>query len=433
MSRCYRYYCSSIIVMVLVIESQTVSVRPEAGENEAMKPSPEEGNPKTINENLEIILDRGVVDRTNSSKNKRADHEDVKSDVKFGNSVDHREKEIRKFSGAYGDTSKFSNCCGARFEVSDHPSESSQQNPLRPSDSDRYSNRFGNRPDDRYGWQSTPGRPTGASTTGGSLYGSQGSPPNRYGWRPPYGSGLDSEYSRPPGTRPPINRPGYNYGDSGAYGTSGFETSRPGVHFVSGSRPTGSGYGIHGTIGEQDEFPGDAGAADAPPPMPSNIHTQKAVALKALAGVALLGAAAALAANPVLLPVGILAGRRRRAVEGTFPSDDLQFLNGFLMDHVPGIDGETTSEAFWKEPQCIARLTCELQQHYLRTMKHDASLVQKAHILKGRLEEQMQQLIKSEIFSAEGIGHSLQHLLRIPNKNNSLESNCTIFNCNLYV
>lgn len=39
----------------------------------------------------------------------------------------------------------------------------------------------------------------------------------------------------------------------------------------------------------------------------------KAVALKALAGVALIGAAAALASNPVLLPIGIVAGRRKRS------------------------------------------------------------------------------------------------------------------------
>ena len=36
------------------------------------------------------------------------------------------------------------------------------------------------------------------------------------------------------------------------------------------------------------------------------------MALKALAGVALIGAAAALASNPVLLPISLVAGRRRR-------------------------------------------------------------------------------------------------------------------------
>lgn len=40
---------------------------------------------------------------------------------------------------------------------------------------------------------------------------------------------------------------------------------------------------------------------------------RQAVALKALAGVALIGAAAALATNPVLLPLGVVSGRRKRS------------------------------------------------------------------------------------------------------------------------
>jgi hypothetical protein len=42
-----------------------------------------------------------------------------------------------------------------------------------------------------------------------------------------------------------------------------------------------------------------------------------------LAGVALIGAAAALASNPVLLPIGIVAGRRKRSETFTeeAPSD----------------------------------------------------------------------------------------------------------------
>ena len=42
------------------------------------------------------------------------------------------------------------------------------------------------------------------------------------------------------------------------------------------------------------------------------ILSRQAVALKALAGVALIGAAAALASNPVLLPISVISGRRRR-------------------------------------------------------------------------------------------------------------------------
>ena len=38
------------------------------------------------------------------------------------------------------------------------------------------------------------------------------------------------------------------------------------------------------------------------------------MALKALAGVALIGAAAALATNPVLLPLSVISGRRKREI-----------------------------------------------------------------------------------------------------------------------
>lgn len=44
------------------------------------------------------------------------------------------------------------------------------------------------------------------------------------------------------------------------------------------------------------------------------IKILQAVALKALAGVALIGAAAALATNPILLPLGVLStGRKKRS------------------------------------------------------------------------------------------------------------------------
>lgn len=55
----------------------------------------------------------------------------------------------------------------------------------------------------------------------------------------------------------------------------------------------------------------------------------KAIALKALAGVALIGAAAALASNPVLLPIGIVSGRRKRSE--TFPEEE---RTDFQMDYI---------------------------------------------------------------------------------------------------
>jgi len=55
----------------------------------------------------------------------------------------------------------------------------------------------------------------------------------------------------------------------------------------------------------------------------------KAIALKALAGVALIGAAAALASNPVLLPIGIVTGRKKRSE--TFSEEE---HTDFRMDYI---------------------------------------------------------------------------------------------------
>lgn len=93
-----------------------------------------------------------------------------------------------------------------------------------------------------------------------------------------------------------------------------------------------SGYGISGILANGDEFgPAEPNYPEGTVPSVPNIQAQKviplqpvtnkilsgsfrqAVALKALAGVALIGAAAALATNPVLLPIGIVSGRRKRS------------------------------------------------------------------------------------------------------------------------
>lgn len=118
----------------------------------------------------------------------------------------------------------------------------------------------------------------------------------------------------------------------------------------------------------------------------------KAVALKALAGVALIGAAAALAANPVLLPVGVLAGRKRRSASGILTPKDLQFPYEFLQQNVPGIDDEATAAEFWNTPKCIARLTCEIQQHYLKMIKNDKSWTQDAPAIKQKIDKEIDQL-----------------------------------------
>lgn len=61
---------------------------------------------------------------------------------------------------------------------------------------------------------------------------------------------------------------------------------------------------------------------------------RKAVALKALAGVALIGAAAALASNPVLLPIGIVAGRRKRSE--SFSGEEPEVQMDYIVDVLKG-------------------------------------------------------------------------------------------------
>lgn len=55
--------------------------------------------------------------------------------------------------------------------------------------------------------------------------------------------------------------------------------------------------------------------------------------MKALAGVALIGAAAALATNPALMPLGMISGRRKRSLsepKGDEPNRPLKFLDHFI-------------------------------------------------------------------------------------------------------
>lgn len=57
--------------------------------------------------------------------------------------------------------------------------------------------------------------------------------------------------------------------------------------------------------------------------------------MKALAGVALIGAAAALASNPVLLPIGIVAGRRKRSE--SFPEEEpIDFQMDYILNTLKG-------------------------------------------------------------------------------------------------
>ncbi|XP_078053712.1 uncharacterized protein LOC144479081 [Augochlora pura] len=205
-----------------------------------------------------------------------------------------------------------SSCCGPR-----HAASGSSVRPdnyhKNPADADRHSTRYGERlPVDRYGWQGQPPdsngitrRPAGGNHPGNSYEG------DRFAFRPSYAS----ESTRRPGGYETGFSGGYSYG-SGGYG--GYSGGRP-----SSSSGSSSAYGISGSLANGDEFgPAEPNFPEGSAPTVPNIQTQKAVALKALAGVALIGAAAALATNPVLLPIGIVsAGRKKRSNLSTEEED----------------------------------------------------------------------------------------------------------------
>ncbi|KYN14672.1 hypothetical protein ALC57_13086 [Trachymyrmex cornetzi] len=184
-----------------------------------------------------------------------------------------------------------------------------------------------------------------------------------------YGSGNNGGYNSG-------NNGGYNSGNGGGYG-----------YVVSGyggyGRPTGHGgsintYGISGTLADGDEFgPNDASYPDASTPQ-GNIQAQKAIALKALAGVALIGAAAALASNPVLLPIGFVSGRRKRSE--TFTEEEpanfqMDYILYMLRENLAKIQKEGSSSRLVISPRCVARLTCEIQKDYLSDVGKDVEIL----------------------------------------------------------
>ncbi|XP_017888641.2 uncharacterized protein LOC108630088, partial [Ceratina calcarata] len=124
------------------------------------------------------------------------------------------------------------------------------------------------------------------------------------------------------GTRKPN---GYAYGSSGGYGYG----NNGGYGF---NRPSGYG-GISGTLANGDEFGSvEPNYPEINAPAHPNLQTQKAVALKALAGVALIATAAALATNPVLLPLGAVSGRRKRSNSDIENKD--QFLDNLIRGRI---------------------------------------------------------------------------------------------------
>ncbi|KAK0171329.1 hypothetical protein PV328_009074 [Microctonus aethiopoides] len=413
-------YLLFIVLFNIINDSLSVAVLSDKNQLEPLKPSPVDENQQESSEKSLTKFDPSVVEIIGDSYKKRETTSTIKSEKLI---EEDKTKKTRTIPGSHG-----------RFRRIE-----SMQVTTRSSDSTRFPDRYGNRPDDRFNWHSSSGRPGGSSSTNnGAFGGNSGGNTDRFGLRPSYPSNNDGEYGRPGvsnNNRPTAGRPNYGYGyggygDNGAYGSHGFEVNqRPGsIHFSGngGRPPGGGGYGIYGTVGEQDEFPVTEGVG-APAP-PSNIHTQKAVALKALAGVALIGAAAALAANPALLPVGaVLAGRKRRSTQESSQHNLLEFSEQFIRNHVPQIyNDDKVEKNFWGSSECVARLTCELQREYVKTIKNNP-------VLRWDILRELEELIANEILSADYVLQSTKLLTKIAHDANPKEGKCEIFSCNLFI
>ncbi|XP_031832407.2 uncharacterized protein LOC116426904 isoform X1 [Nomia melanderi] len=219
------------------------------------------------------------------------------------------EKQSRATVHRAESESRGSSCCGPRHGSGASTRPDTYHNKI-PVDSNRYSSQYGERlPIDRYGWQAQGQPPDSSGNTrrpGGGNHGVlyEGNQGDRFSFRPSYGNGNSHRpYSYETGTSD-----GYGYGNGG-YGGHG--TSRP---TSSSGSSVSSSYGISGILANGDEFGSvEPNYPEGSAPSVPNIQAQKAVALKALAGVALIGAAAALATNPVLLPIGLVSGRRKRS------------------------------------------------------------------------------------------------------------------------
>ncbi|KOC66577.1 hypothetical protein WH47_08970 [Habropoda laboriosa] len=271
-----------------------------------------------------------------------------------------------------------SSCCGPRYDSNSSTRPDARYNRI-PVDSNRYSVKFGDRlPVDRYGWQ-TQGQPAGSSGStgrpGAGFYdGSHAG--ERFGSRPSY----TTDSPRKPN----------GYGNTG-YGGYGF--NRP-------SNYGGSiGYGISGSFDNGEEFgPGEPNYPEENAPSRPNIQTQKAVALKALAGVALIGAAAALATNPVLLPIGVVSGRKKRS------SMKMSF-----------------------SPACIARLTCEIEKDYWFNLRKGINFSKEKPALERRLVDRISNNIPNEEFANTRIRKLIKAATTVAASGKS----CNVFTCTL--
>lgn len=309
-----------------------------------------------------------------------------------------------------------SNCCGSKYNSNGVARPDYNYNRI-PSEIGRYPSQYGERHSiDRYGWQ-TQGRPPGPNGNGsgrpgggngsGGYAGSQSG--DRFGPRPAHASASETS-NRP-------NALGYGYGVSG-YGGYGRPTGHGGSN---------GGYGVAGTLADGDEFgPSDAAYPDATVSQ-GNIHAQKAIALKALAGVALIGAAAALASNPVLLPIGIVTGRKKRSEtfsEEEQPDVQMDYILYMLKENLAKIQRDGASDRLIVSPRCVARLTCEIQKDYLSDLGKDVE------ILSTNRRFYLTNLIRSNVLNTKTVNADVKNLIKLAVGVASENESCDVFNCN---
>lgn len=294
----------------------------------------------------------------------------------------------------------------------------------------------------RYGPYQDEGRYSWQSSNHPSGYGDNGDRPGNY--RGPYaGSESNSErFQRPPyGSE--SNKANLNFGAldkfSGKFGALsnkfGFANkfASLGDKFGGGNKFGFYGDGEYGRPGYADgpelgnQESGYGG--DNTPQPPANFATQQAVALKALAGVALIGAAAALATNPVLLPLSAITGRRKRDLDDRLNKDLSNFPLKILQNYATKIPGNINGPDFSITPQCVARLACEIQKDYITDLKKHEDTLKESKSSFHDLERWFISLIQKNILDADYVDGNLKKLIKMATLVGSEGRDCTVFIC----
>ncbi|XP_046433775.1 protein SPT2 homolog isoform X1 [Neodiprion fabricii] len=255
----------------------------------------------------------------------------------------------------------------------------------------------------------------GGSSSGHSGYGGIGSNDGGYG-----GSGPGSFGGSGSG-----GSGGGGYGGGGG-GYSGYGGSNSGP-FGFGSMDHGFGGGGGYGHGEGGMMPSQSAGG--------NIQTQKALALKALAGVALIGAAAALATNPVLLPLGIAHGRKRRSAADNFWNEHPLMLLKEYISQIPRNDIQKEDiivlSRFLASRKCVARLACEVQREYFAELAQYKNINDRENSIYYNLEHRFLDLVQSNVLNNNYVNEQLKKEIKLALAIGAQEGRCEIFLCTL--